>query len=307
VKSRGKITNEVDARGGSATAGIQSFLPTGNAAMHAFIVLLTWPDTADVRQYFATLHWTEVKHLYSVGEKLFTTFVYFLGAVAALGVLWRLPKIVELVREFQKNSGPIWDLRNTVNDLKVLIPAFESKVQALQTQIKDQIEGKLLELQDQVSAGQRYAADNLIQPQFDPPEATSDNDWETVKKAWTDARDKLETIIEDTDGRRTRKYAKLPRYDYSDVIETMLKDGLVNKSIADDAQYMNREFRSLRNRKRQITDAVKSDFAERKKRFDKEVRQFKAARMLPSVSIEVAEPPPPPKGNGTAATTSPLL
>jgi hypothetical protein len=244
-----------------------------------------------LKDFVPTITWDDIKQTYSVGKELFQLSVYFLAAVAAIGVLWRLPKIIELVQAFGQNKGQIWDLRNTVQEMKEFVPDITEKLQALQTQ---------------VVAIQRDTADSLIQSQSVESSSASDDDWESIKKMWTDARDRLEKIIEQADGRRARKYEKLARYNYTDVIKNLLADGFIDISIAVDARYMNDEFLLLRNRQRPISQDIKNRFAKRKKRFDDELGRLKPLFHTQSPSPpQDREPPAPPKGNGGTDTAHP--
>jgi hypothetical protein len=246
--------------------------------MVAVIMHLRWPGWPDVEKFFADLTWTDVKQAFDVGNELFTRLVYFLIALAVIVAVLRIRKIIEALGEFRRSRGPILDLYDRIDDLKSnVLPTIDQKVQALQTQIKEQIDEKLQALADQVKAGQQYAGDNLIEPEtVDSADSPPNNDWELIRSIWTDARNKLEKIIEEADGRRTRKYARLPRQNYKDVITALLNDGFINNSIADDAYFLNRQFRSLRNGKRVITDEIKNEFARRKKHFDEGIARLKS-------------------------------
>ena len=206
------------------------------------------------------LSWSDIRDGFNVAKEVFSLIVYFLVAVAAIGVLWRLPMIARLLKEFQTSSGPIWDMRRTVEDMKQLVPTITDRLKALQSQV--------VEIQ-------RNSADDLQLASSTASEAPPTDDWEVIKKMWKGARDRLEQVIDSADGRRTRKYEAMPRYDYTQVIDNLVEDGYINQTIADDARFMNDEFLSLRNRKRPITEETKKEFGEHKARFDREIEKFK--------------------------------
>jgi hypothetical protein len=170
-------------------------------------------------------------------------------------------------------------MRQTVSDLKVLVPTITDRLKALQ---------------GQVVAIQRNTSDEAL-PVSTPTtsaNASSDDDWESIKKWWSDARDHLEAIIDNEDGRRTRKYEDMTRYDYTPIIDNLLSDEFIDLAAAKNARAMNEEFLSLRNRKRPITDEVKGNFKKWKSDFDRAIRIFRSARTSPQPSS------PPPGANG---------
>ena len=241
----------------------------------------------EVKSWIFSITWVQVTQAYEAAKHLFELVVLFLCAVTALRVLRRLPKIIELLREFRENRSPIFALLTTAQELKELVPTIEEKLQALQKQV---IAIQLHSANNRVQSSSATAAD----PQ-------SDDDWDSIKKMWSDARDKLEAIIDSADGRRKRKYEKIERYDYTTVIQTLAADGLISKSIEDDALHMYDEFQSLRNRKRPITDEIKRKFCAAKKQFDEETSRFKPQiRSIQSSDRAVSR-----KGNGSADGTAP--
>ena len=52
--------------------------------------------------------------------------LYYLAAFAVIGCLVRLGTIRAIIRDFREARGPLWDLRNTVSDLKDLEPVMRS-------------------------------------------------------------------------------------------------------------------------------------------------------------------------------------
>jgi hypothetical protein len=94
-----------------------------------------------------------------------------------------------------------------------------------------------------------------------PAEADSVTNWETIRLGWRDIRDRLELAIE---GIRhagvRRKYSRIPRYGYREVINTLLRDGVIKTQVADHLLNMDRTFNVLRFRPNTVTGADVSDF-----------------------------------------------
>jgi hypothetical protein len=96
----------------------------------------------------------------------------------------------------------------------------------------------------------------------------------------------------------------MTRYDYTKIIDSLLADEFIDITAAKAARAMNDQFLSLRNRKRRITDEVKSNFAKWKKDFDRAVRNFKLPPP-PSPLPQSPTPTPPSGSNGQQQPTTP--
>ena len=62
----------------------------------------------------------------SDARTLFELILYFLAVLAILGCLLRLGTIRKIIHDFREARGPIWDLRDTVNQLRELEPIMRS-------------------------------------------------------------------------------------------------------------------------------------------------------------------------------------
>jgi hypothetical protein len=258
-------------------------------------------DFSSAKEFFEQIAkptWTEVKWVFE-----FT--VYFLACVAALGMLWRLGKIVDLVKAITQGRSQIWDLRDTARSLQAAVEDVRrarSDIASVLNDFKDaDIAGVVKAMEKQVADIQRVTTDDSVLASQTKEDPSARANWEEIKNIWSDARDRLEKIIDDQDGRRTRKYGGMSRLDYTTIINTLLSDGLVDKTIARDASYMNDTYLSFKNQRNPITEEVKREFNQRKRNFDRAIASFKPV-LPPSPAIAIPSPlpiaSPNPGGNG---------
>jgi hypothetical protein len=249
-----------------------------------------------VVNFFSNLTSSDLKYGFEVGREFFGLSVVALTAFAIIAAVMRISKIIQALKAFKENrvSITISDMRETVIKMEALIPQIET------------LNERLTALRTQVVAIQRNEADQALPTLTSEAatKATSDDDWDAIKKPWSEARDQLESIIENADGRRTRKYEGIARYSYADIITKLLADGLIDGPIAEPALAMNREFLALRPRIRPIDDNVKRNFAKWKSNFDRAVRNFKLPPP-PSPVPQSPAPTPPSGSNGQQQPTTP--
>jgi hypothetical protein len=184
----------------------------------------------------------------------------------------------------------VHSLQSTVEDMK----SARSDIASVLNDFREaDIAGAVKALQTQLADIQRVSTDDSVLASQSKEDPSATANWEEIKNIWTDARDKLEKVIDDQDGRRTRKYGQMTRRDYTTVINTLLGDGLIDKSIARDASYMNDTYLSFKNRRNPITEEVKKEFNQRKRNFDRAITSFKPA-LPPSAPVEIPLPAPTP-------------
>jgi hypothetical protein len=245
-------------------------------------------DAREFLEQIAKPTWAEVKWVFE-----FT--VYFLACIAALGMLWRLGRIIELVKAITDGRSRIWDLRDTVHSLQSTVEDMKSARSDIASVLNDfreaDIAGAVRALQSQVADIQRVSTDDSVLASQSNEDPSARAKWEEIKNIWSEARDKLEKIIDDQDGRRTRKYGRMSRRDYTTIINTLQIDGLIDKTIAGDATYMNNTYLSFRNQRNPITEEVKREFNQRKRNFDRAIANFKPATP-PSPPIAIPSPSP---------------
>jgi hypothetical protein len=77
--------------------------------------------------------------------------------------------------------------------------------------------------------------------------------WETIRKTWAEARERIEIAIEELDGRVRKKYGQMARYSYADIIVQLQADKKLSANAANALVEMNRIFLGLRRRTQQTS------------------------------------------------------
>lgn len=85
--------------------------------------------------------------------------------------------------------------------------------------------------------------------------------WESVRAKWADARDRIEAVIDGLDGRVRRKYGRMTRYSYADIIAKLQEDEALTTSSATALSDMNRLFMQAKRNPQAITLQRSQEFA----------------------------------------------
>lgn len=155
----------------------------------------------------------------------------FVGAlftsIAALGLVWFNSDIAELLRAW-------WWFANTDFGSSLLPAVMVGFVSWLALQLWENYSEETTEdrnRQQRQSAGSDSDPDfeepamEEISPAGPTPSLGSANRFEEIRAGVRAVKDRLEERIAGLDGRRLRKYARTPRYDYSLVVEMLKQDG----------------------------------------------------------------------------------
>ena len=210
--------------------------------------------------------------------------VYFLAGIAAIGVLFRVNKIIALVKEIRAGSRPIWDLRDLaqlMGNNAETIKANTAEMKAVLATIEEQdLVETVKGLVESLDAVQQQLAD--IQRNSDASTearaGAAAEVREKVRQDWTAARDDLDEIINAIpDGRTRRAYKRLNRRSYSEIINRLLDDGLIDEGIAVSARVMNGTY-LYRN---PITAEQLQRFKQAKQDFDNSLKTFKPSPRSP--------------------------
>jgi hypothetical protein len=240
-------------------------------------------DASTALRDYVPRTWTEIKWVFEFA-------VYFLAAIAAIGTLFRLPKIIELVRTIRDGHGEIWNLGAVAGKIREASAEATRATDEMKTVLaeirENDLVGALEAVQKQLADLQRSSADDSAELAAQGQEAKSN--WEEIRSIWLDTRKQLDDEIEKTPRINKRKYARLNHRDYTDIINKLREDNLISDIAARVAGYMNNTYLSFRNQRNPITDNVRQKFIDSKKAFDVEMRNFKPPALPTS-------PPPPPR------------
>jgi hypothetical protein len=234
--------------------------------------------------------------------------LYFSVFYVAIKVVNRLPLIREIITGFNDARGPIWDMRNTVEDFKSTIAEL-SKIEPVIKTVRDQIallDEKIDAAQKQVEELQRHSASERTEarssPEFPAPSslgvvAPSDDEanWQRLREIWRAHVARLEALIEGMDGRKARSYRKMTRYDYKPIIDKLLEDGLLSPASAKSSKDLMETFSSYRPRNRKVPDKVVGDMIVLDRQLAAEViPEIKKPKPEPvdELLVEAADPTP---------------
>jgi len=147
------------------------------------------------------------------------------------------------------------------------LPKIVSDLKESGNEINEKLQSTLKQLKEL----QRIVADDRPAEEIPPidnfvpsnPEKNDSENWEKIKQYWADIRNYIEGIVEGIkDGRVARRYDRIPRYSYEDVIRSLFKDNLIPPGKTSIMLEMNNRFLSLRRRSKQITPDIVQQFEE---------------------------------------------
>ncbi len=189
-------------------------------------------------------------------------FLYFMALVAVFWGLFKLREIRHIIREFREARGPLWDLKNTINDLREIEPVIKSLSSqvALLDEKVDAAGKQVAALQVESVSTRLDAADTEAEP-IAPTSAAADDsedhNWELLREYWRRNTQRLEYVIDNiADGRKKVGYNRLPRTNYTRIINKLQGQGLISKGAAEASRDLNDRFNSFRPRNRKVPDEV---------------------------------------------------
>lgn len=142
---------------------------------------------------------------------------------------------------------PEWFDKQLLNTLLLFLIVFWLSRE--RKKLKELLSYHLDALRQQVLAVREEAESVQEQPEA----AAQLQNWEDIRTKWADARERIEVKIEQLDGRVRRKYGRMTRYNYDDIIRQLAKDGALSPEGADALLDMNSSFFALRPRPAQVT------------------------------------------------------
>jgi hypothetical protein len=231
--------------------------------------------------------------------------------LTVLLVLGRLKMIHEIITEFNKARGPIWDLRGTIHEMKELEPVI--KLLADQMSLLDEkIDAARKQVQElQVdSFSSRTEEDEVparaISAGFEQNASPPTDHWEELRQIWRRNADRIESVIEFIpDGRSRLPFDKMRRSDYKTIIDRLEASGRLTRSAANGSRELVTIFNSYRPRNRIVPADVIGALRISDEQLEKE---FKAilGRMAEQAATSHADSPPTRANGGEPAAHSQL-
>jgi hypothetical protein len=213
-----------------------------------YAIVLEW-----LRASWTKTTWQEIKSTLEL-------ILYFLAVFAVLACVLRLGTIRRIIADFVVARGPIWDLRQTINDLKSLEPVIktlaeqmallDAKIDAARKQVAE------LQIENTSSRTQAIGANEDTSQSISQAERTEEDiNWEKLRELWYRNAQRLEyTIDQIKDGRRKIAYDRMPRSDYKKIIDKLRSNGMLTAAAATASKRLVDTFNSYRPRNRRVRD-----------------------------------------------------
>ncbi len=263
-----------------------------------------WSSSAAT--WLGKLTWAEVK---ATAELT----LYFLAVFAVIGCLRKLNVIREIIKGFNESRGPIWDLRQTINDLKGLEPIIHKlgDQMALLDEKVDAARKQVAELQVESASERTEEAEELATapastgPRIQSPTEVANENWETLRDYWRRNTKRIEHVIDQIpDGRTRLAYDRMPRTGYRSIVNKLQGSKLITPAAANASRELIELFNRYRPKNRKVPDELIGPLQVLDKQLDQELVEY--AKVVAAETSESAEPAPPPppraRGNGARAT-----
>ena len=242
--------------------------------------------------------WPEVK---SVAELI----LYYLTVLAVLACVLRLGAIGRILRDFRETRGPLYELINTVRNLRDLEPTIRSlstqvalvdeKVESARMQVAElQVESistrSDTEVTDDVGDTGGDGVDRAAVPDGAlAVERTENRNWLILRDYWQRNRKRIEYKIDQIPDRRSKlAYDRLPRTNYNRILSKLEGQDRITEAAAKASRDLNALFNRYRPRNRTIPDEVVGALQVLDGQLEKELVPFSKV-----LAAELGDGPPP--------------
>lgn len=223
--------------------------------------------------------------------------------LAVLGVLRNLGTIHKIVTGIRHARSPIWDLRDTVDQLTKLEPVIR-ELKSLEPLIR-QLGKDVPLLFEKVDASNKKLTELQLDSVANRTEEVSDADttrangfgnidsdrWMDLQEYWRRNTRRLEYVIDQiVDGRTRLAYDRMSRTNYRAIINRLEEGGLLAKAPANASRELIDLFNKYRPRNRKVTSAVIEPLALVDRQLD--------SGIVPHDKIVDVENPPKPTSGG---------
>jgi hypothetical protein len=245
--------------------------------------------------------WPEVK---SVAELI----LYYLTVLAVLACLLRLGAIGRILRDFREARGPLWELINTVKNLRDLEPTIRSlstqvalvdeKVESARMQVAElQVESistrSDAEVTDDVDDTDRGdGVDQAAVPDGERAvERIENRNWLILRDYWQRNRKRIEYVIDQIPDRRSKlAYDRLPRTNYNRILNKLQGQDRITAAAGKASRELNALFNRYRPRNKTIPDEVVGSLQVLDSQLERELVPF--SKVLAAELGDEQRPPP---------------
>ena len=242
--------------------------------------------------------WVEVKAVAELTIKL-------LFVLAIFGCLVRLGTIRRIIGDFREARGPLWDLRNTVRELKELEPVIKGLSEQVDAVRKQVAELQVLSVSTRTGEPENDLAAGA--PAVAQPDEANDKNWDALREYWRRNNARIEYVIDRIeDGRTKLAYDRLPRTNYTRIINKLQGQKLISAAAANASRELHELFNTYRPRNRDVPDEVVQALAVLDAQLDKELLPYKAVQAAEVEEDDAPVHPAQTSPNGRATDTPPL-
>jgi large-conductance mechanosensitive channel len=213
-----------------------------------------------------------LKRGWQLGKTVVQVVSFFLVAIALFLAAVRMKTVARIISDFLLARGPIYTLSGTITTVAEIVDKLASLVPTIQL-----LSEKSDALQKQVADLQRFQSSERTEPGGDgaqpavgapgavvPPQPAADDsgNWPKLQELWYANTARLEGIIDRiSDGRKKLKYNKMPRTNYTRIINALVRDKLISEAAGKASLELNNTFKSYQPRNRTVSDSVIGDLA----------------------------------------------
>ena len=242
--------------------------------------------------------WTEVKATLELAIKL-------LFVIAIFGCLVRLGTIRRIISDFRESRGALWDLRNTVSQLKELEPVIKGLSEQVDAVRKQVAELQVLSISTRTGETDEERVAGA--PAVAQPADVSDKNWDAMRDYWNRNNARIEYVIDHIeDGRTKLAYDRLPRTNYNRIINKLQGQKLITAAAANASRKLHERFNAYRPRNREVPDEVVQALAVLDAQLDRELLPYGTVQAAEVAEDDASVPPASPSlPNGRATDTPP--
>lgn len=210
--------------------------------------------------------WEDFKFLIQYGS-------YLIAALAFAVAITQIKTVAKLISDFIVARGPIYALGTTIGQVeesvKVLSTTVErlSKLEPTIKEIAEKIEGtyaqiaslQRLTVSERTDATTEEAPPQTMNGQIAQsiPTPEEDHNWERLRELWNANGERLDEVIERIpDKRRRSKFQRMPRTNYSAIINALGDADLITEAARQASLELHSKFMSYKPRNRTIPDAA---------------------------------------------------
>jgi gas vesicle protein len=179
--------------------------------------------------------------------------------VAAVALAYAALRIPKAKRELEVAAKQISDdLSNTAKVIKTDLNDILSAMRVAADEIKTDLTDTLRQELDRQESDRADLTTDVVTSDIQKEDDAQR--WDAIREIWIRVRDDIEGVVDGITHKGTvRRYKKIRRYNYAELIETLAAEERISREAADLLSEMNEQFLKLKRRSKSINpDALRS-------------------------------------------------